>query len=220
MATKLGTLKTGMHWDMIESIAREIGIVFVPPLFHARVLARIARNLTPAAFRNVGTFINRIGPLLSPVKVDHRFIGAWSMDCLHMLADACLLLGDVPTTLVASEDGLDEVSSMADSRLIHLTAEGRCENTIEPRSLGIHAASIESLCGHEPPLAAQCCERILSGKGSTAQTEIVALNAAVVLTSAGMHPDLPASFQTTMRILRDGQALQKLRELREALHDV
>jgi anthranilate phosphoribosyltransferase len=71
------------------------------------------------------------------------------------------------------------------------------------------------LQGFEPVAAAECCKRILGGKGNRAQTEIVALNAGVALSRVGLCPDLAAGFQAAMQILRDGEALRKLCHLRE-----
>ena len=130
-----------------------------------------------------------------------------------MLAGACGILGDVPTTLlITAEDGMDEVSSLAKTLLIHLAADGsRDERWIDPRSLGIQASSLGDLQGFEPDAAAKCCERILGGRGTAAQNEIVALNAGVVLSQFGPCADLTAGYQAAMQILASGEALEKLR---------
>jgi anthranilate phosphoribosyltransferase len=215
VATKLGTLKLAMPWELIESIANRVGIVFIPESYYAPALEVFEQNLTLPIYRNVATYLTKIGPLLSPVKVDHRFIGANSASCMEMLAGACQLLGDTPSTLVSSVDGLDEVSTMARTAVIHLNAGGgREEDSIDPCTLGIHAPEAGSLRGHAPAEAAECCERILSGNGTAAQTEIVALNAAAVLTSLGLYPDLPVAFQVAVELLNQGKALRKLHELR------
>ena len=216
VAAKLGTLKVAMSWELIESILDDVGIVFIPPSCHALVLGELEHNLTLPIYRNVASYLNKIGPLLSPVKVDYRFIGASSASCMEMLAGACRILGDTPTTLYSSQDGLDEVSSMATTTLIQLAANGsREDDSIDPRTLGIQLHGADELRGYEPVAAAECCERILSGKGNPAQTQIVALNAGVVLTRLGLLSDLSAGFKAAMQILKEGDALQKLRDLRE-----
>ncbi len=215
VATKLGALKLAMPWELIESIADRVGIVFIPESYYAPILGVFEQNLTPPVYRNAASYLTKIGPLLSPAKVDYRFIGASSVSCMEMLAGACSLLGDTPSTLVSSQDGLDEVSSLARTAVIHLNADGsREDDSIDPRTLGIGARETDSLRGHEPAAAAECCERILSGKGTAAQTEIVALNAAAVLTRLGLYSDLSVGFQVAVQLLNDGKALQKLRDLR------
>ena len=95
VAAKLGTLKLSMPWDMIQSIAEDVGIVFVPLTHYAPVLGPFEQVLTLPVHRHIAAYLNKIGPLLSPVKVDHQVIGANSRACLEMLAGACRLLGDV-----------------------------------------------------------------------------------------------------------------------------
>ena len=86
-----------------------------------------------------------------------------------MLAGACRLVGDVPTTLVAADDGLDEVSSSAATMgSFDLTAAGiREDRTIDPRSLGIRPPWTARCEATKPAAAAECCQRILQ-QGSTA----------------------------------------------------
>ncbi len=215
VAAKLGTLKLSMPWSQIETIVNEVGIVFVPQLHYAAVLGTIVEKLTPPAYRNAAGYLYKIGPLLSPVRVDHQFIGASSAPCMEMLAGACRLLNDVPTTLVAAEDGLDEVSTRAKTGVINLDANrSRSDMTIDPAAVGIESPAQEELQGHEPAAAAQCCERILSGNGTAAQSQIVALNAAVVLTSLGRFASLTAGYEAAMQLLQSGEALRKLHQLR------
>jgi anthranilate phosphoribosyltransferase len=215
VAAKLGTMKVSMSWEQIESIAADVGIVFVPPSSHALVLGSLTQNLTPAAYRNAALYLNKVGPLVSPVCVDHRFFGANATSCVEMLAGACRELGELPTTVVAADDGLDEVSTMAPTRLVHLSANGGREDVmIDPASLGIRPPARAELRGFEPVAAAQCCQRILSGEGEPAQMEIVALNAGTVMSCIGLCPDVTSGYRDAMKILKSGEALQKLHDLR------
>ena len=216
VAASLGTLKVAMPWPEIEAIAGDVGIVFVPPSYYAPQIGTLSQMLAPAAFYNVAAYLNKIGPLLSPVRVDHRFIGANSVCCLEMLAGACADLGDIPTTIVSAADGMDEVSSRARTARVRLTAAGsRADDVIDPQALDIAAPPPEALVGFARTAAAECCERILSGKGTRAQTEIVALNAGVVLTSLGLFSDLAAGVRAATRLIVEGEALRKLHCLRE-----
>jgi anthranilate phosphoribosyltransferase len=203
---------------MIESIADDVGIVFVPLTHYAPILGTFETVLMLPAHRNAAAYPNKIGPLLSPVRVDHQVIGVNSRSCLEMLAGACHILRDVPATLASAKDGLDEVSLLAKTTVIHLTAAGiRKDDAVDPRSLGVQPPSGDALQGYEPAAAAECCEQILGGKGSTAQTEIVALNAAVVLADLGLFSDLSAAFQESVHLLKHGEALRKLQHLREQM---
>jgi anthranilate phosphoribosyltransferase len=216
VAARLGTLKLAMSWEQIESIASDVGIVFVPPSHYPLALGQLEQTLTPSGCRNAAIYLNKLGPLLSPVRVGHQFIGANSSPCLEMLAGACRLLGDVPATLVLSDDGLDEVSSRANTTVIRLSAAGDETKTVVcPAVLGISPPALDALEGAAPAAAAACCERLLSGKGTAAQTDIVALNAAVVMTSTGLAADVHAGFHAARQLIENGEALRKLQRLRE-----
>ena len=79
VAAKLGTLKVTMAWERIEAIVAEVGIVFVPPSCHAPVMGQMEYQLTSPVHRNVSSYFNKLGPLLSPVKTDYRLIGGNSV---------------------------------------------------------------------------------------------------------------------------------------------
>ena len=177
--------------------------------------------MTMPTFRRIAGFINILGPLLSPVNVDHRFIGARSNECMEMLAEVCLETGDVPTTFFSSEDGLDEVSTMAPTSVLSVDAAGSIQrSTIDPATLGIESPSIEELAGYESVEAAECCLEILSGTASRAQTDIVALNAAVVMHHLTLFDTLQASYERAQEIIKEGEALQVLQGLRESVKNV
>lgn len=216
VAMKLKTLKLSMPWERIEEIANDIGIVFVPPGHHAPELGILEYKLSRPAYRNVALYFNKLGPLLSPVHVDHRFIGVHTNRCLETLSDACDLLDDTPTTLISAKDGMDEVSSMSKTKVVRLRADHtRQEEWIDPAEFDLHSTSLEALCGDEPAAAAECCERILAGEGTTDQSQIVALNSSMVLTSLGRVPDLQAGYKESLQLIQQGAGLNKLRELRE-----
>lgn len=218
VAAQLGVMPIRMSWDSVLQVARETGMVFVPPSYYPPILAKLAHELTMPTFRRVAGFINILGPLLSPVKVDHRFIGARSADCMEMLAEVCRGVGEVPTTFFSSEDGLDEVSTMAPTRVLNVDRAGETQrSTLDPASLQIPSPSIEELAGYESVEAAECCRRILGGTGSRAQTDIVALNAAAILHQLALFDTLEASYERALEILEGGEALQVLQRLRESV---
>jgi len=221
VAAQLGVMPIRMKWDAVLQVAQEAGIVFVPPSYYPPILARLAHGVTMPTFRRVAGFINILGPLLSPVKVDRRFIGARSVACMEMLAEVCRGIGDLPTTFFSSEDGLDEASTMAPTNVLSLDAAGEAQrSTIDPSLLQIPCPSIEELAGYEGAEAAECSLRILGGKGSSAQTDIVALNAGVVMHKLDLFDTLEAGYERAQEILRAGEALQVLERLRESVKNV
>jgi anthranilate phosphoribosyltransferase len=221
VAMALGCLKESLTWDHIEALADETGIAFVPPAQYPSVLRDTASLLTPAIFRRVGYYINIIGPLLSPVAVDFRFLGASSRARQALLVDAATALGDIPACVVAAENGMDEVSSIGDTTVVAIDAAGQCDTmTIDPTMLPLTDVNIEDLAGLNPIGAAKLLKRILSGQGTVQQSEIVALNGATVLWQMGRHDSLAVAFDACLALISAGKPAAKIEALREALVDV
>lgn len=221
VAMALGCLKESLTWDHIEAVADQAGIAFVPPALYPPVLRDIANLLTPAVFRRVGYYINIIGPLLSPVMVDFRFLGASSRARQTLLVDAAMRLGDIPTCVAAAVNGLDEISSIGETKVIAIDATGKCDTmTIDPSTLPLTDVKIEDLAGLNPIGAAKLLKRILSGQGTAQQSEIVALNGATVLWQLGHYDSLAAAFDACLALILAGKPATKIDALREALIDV
>ena len=58
---------------------------------------------------------------------------------------------------------------------------------------------------------------MLQGSGTSAQTDVVAFNTALVLWAAGIQSDLESASGMALAALREGLAWQKLESLRTAL---
>ena len=58
---------------------------------------------------------------------------------------------------------------------------------------------------------------LLQGRGTKAQSEVVAFNTALVLWVAGVEMDLKAGAQQALLVLRDGLAWDRLQRLSKAL---
>jgi anthranilate phosphoribosyltransferase len=219
-AMALGCLKESLTWDQVEAVADQTGIAFVPPALYPTVLRDIANLLTPAVFRRVGYYINIIGPLLSPVAVDFRFLGASSRARQALLVDAAAKLGDIPNCVAAAENGMDEVSTIGETTIVVTDAAGECDTmTIDPTTLAIADVTIEDLAGLSPIGAARLLKRILSGQGTVQQSEIVALNGAAVLWCMGRHDSLATAFDACRSLIAAGEPAAKIDALREALTD-
>jgi anthranilate phosphoribosyltransferase len=75
----------------------------------------------------------------------------------------------------------------------------------------------DHLAGSNPLVNAQSTVDVLAGRGTPQQSEIVALNAAVVLHTIGVESDLSIAFARCCELLRSGAGERKLVELRRAL---
>lgn len=221
VAMALGCLRESLTWDQVNVVARNTGIVFLPPALYPAVFRDIANALTPEVFRKVGYYFNIIGPLLSPVAVDYAFIGASSRARLDLLANAAIVLGDIPTCIVCADNRLDEVSPIGLTYGVAIDNRGKQERfTIDPGCLPLTEVTMDELAGRAPMGAARLLKKVLAGKGTRQQTEVVALNGAAVLWRLDRYDSLSSAFDACMSLLREGRPAEKLAALRDALKNV
>ena len=113
--------------------------------------------------------------------------------------------------VVHADDGLDEISLAAPTRVAELKDGEIREYTIAPEDVGIARQSLDALRVSTAEDSLRLVERALVGAGAAA--DIVALNAGAALYCA----DIADSFREGVEMAQDAQAsklpLEKLKEL-------
>ena len=219
-AAALGVLRN-LEWPALVEVAERVGLVLVPPSRYPPVLGTLAATIKPASMKAVGGFVNAIGPLLAPVAVDHRVLGASTERLFALLTDAAQALGDLPAHLVYGEEGLDEAATIGLTRVRTVDAAGVRTWLVDARELPLAAVGWDDLAGLDPMASARLVQTILAGRGSPQQTDLVALNAAVTLRAVGAAGslDLKGAFRECRALLEKGAAGEVLGKLRAALQN-
>jgi anthranilate phosphoribosyltransferase len=168
----------------------------VPPAAQARVLgeANIAFLFAPAhhpAMKYAGpprrelgvrTIFNMLGPLANPARATHQLVGAYSDEARRIMAAALLDLG-VTAWVVHSEDGLDEISPYAATR-VSVVADGAIhERRVTPADFGVAPSAPGAIAGGTPEENASIIRRVLAGEPHPAGSALL-LNAAASLALA------------------------------------
>jgi anthranilate phosphoribosyltransferase len=183
-----------------------ISFLFAPRLHPAmKAVMPVRRSL------GVRTVFNLLGPLTNPAGVRRQVVGVWGRDVQDLVAEALAELGAEHAYVVHSEDGLDELSVLAPTRVLEVI-DGRLvgETMVDPAELGVRGRSPESLRGGDVTYNAQRMEMVLSGGEDSAASEAVALNAGAALVVAGQTSDLKEGFERAREIVASGEALAKL----------
>ncbi|HLK40003.1 MAG TPA: anthranilate phosphoribosyltransferase [Polyangiaceae bacterium] len=175
----------GIPIDVPTSRQREVledaGIAFLfapahhPALKHA---GQARREL------GVRTIFNALGPLANPARATHQLVGVYD-DALRPVAALALGgLGVKRAWVVRSEDGLDEISPSAPTRVSELTAEGTVrEIAVAPEDFGLPRVPVATLAGGPAEMNAQALTAILTGQAHPARDAVI-LNAAAALAVA------------------------------------
>jgi anthranilate phosphoribosyltransferase len=189
-----------------------VTFLFAPGWHPALVgLAPLRRSL------GVRTVFNLLGPLVNPLRPEAQVLGVARPDLLDPMAEALAQLGLNRAVVVHGAGGLDE-ASLAGVNQLRLVEGGRVDSQeLEPSSLGLAQAPVEALQGGDLQGNRAILEAVLQGHGSQAQTDVVALNTALVLWAAGVTADVAEGVEKARAALQSAAGWQRLERLREAL---
>ena len=119
--------------------------------------------------------------------------------------------------VVHGAGGLDEASLSGPNALRILEKGALRSESITPGDLGLKEAPLDALRGGDLVRNQTILSELLQGRGTRAQSEVVAFNCALVLWVAGVEMDLKSGAQKALSALNEGLAWQRLEQLRRGL---
>ena len=203
----------GVSLDLApEQVARcvnEIGVGFLfAPKFHAAMKHAIG----PRREMGVRTVFNLLGPLTNPAGAPNQVIGVFSAHWVEPLAEVLQKLGSEHVLVVHAEDGMDEISIGAPTRVAELK-DGRVRVfTVQPEQFDLVRGDVKKLGVTSPAESLAIIRAVLDNQPGPAR-DIVALNAGAAIYAAGLAPDLTAGVKTALAMIAGGAARQKLEAL-------
>ncbi|WP_265587434.1 anthranilate phosphoribosyltransferase [Sphingomicrobium arenosum] len=196
----------GARIDLPAAQARELlddtGFTFLyAPAYHPgmRHAGPVRRQL------GVRTVMNLLGPCINPARPKVQLLGVADPTLMRRIARTLEAMG-VEKALVVHGAGLDELALHADSRALRLDDGTLTEETIVPEELGLDPAPLKALAGGDAEDNAKRLRAILSGEGSKAERDMVALNAGALLHLAGLHATLADAVAAAGAAIDEGKA--------------
>jgi anthranilate phosphoribosyltransferase len=180
------------------------GFMFAPAHHQAtRFVIPVRRELA------VRTIFNLLGPLTNPAGARRQLIGVSDASFLDTIAGALASLGVDRALIVSSEDGLDEISAWAPTKVVEVNGEEIRSYTLDPQAAGIAAAPAaeaeRAAQGGTPQQNAAVTRAILEGEaGLTA--DLALINAGGAIYAAGRAETIAAGVQMARSALEDGSA--------------
>lgn len=196
------------------AVARSIaetgfGFMFAPAYHSA-----MRHAVTPRRELGVRTIFNVLGPLTNPAGVRRLLIGVFDAAWVQPLAEVEKALGAEHVLVVHAEDGMDELSSNAPSRVTELR-DGRLHSfTLEPARLGIEGGDAAALQVRNAEESRDSLLAVLDGRRGPAG-EIVRLNAGAALYVAGLSDDIAAGIELADASIASGAAIEKIEQIRQ-----
>jgi len=162
----------------------------------------------------VRTLFNCLGPLANPAGATHQLLGAFDDLMRPILASALLELGTTRAWVVRSEDGLDEMSPFAATRISEVDAGRVREFSLTPEDFGLVRSPAGAIAGAEPAHNARVLETILRNEPHPARDAILLNAAAALVVALGLEPK--AATERARGALESGAAAESLARLRRA----
>lgn len=191
----------------------EVGIGFMfAPAHHAAM--RHAMGARQAL--GLRTLFNLIGPLTNPAGVKRQLLGVFRGDLCEPLALALGALGSEHAMVVHADDGLDELSTAAMTRVAEWRDGELHSHVIDPASLGLAADSLDGLQVDSAQASAALIRAALGG-GDAPDHDVdgargmIILNGGAAIFVAGVTRSLADGVALAEDVVLTGLALEKLR---------
>ncbi|KJZ07182.1 MULTISPECIES: anthranilate phosphoribosyltransferase [Halomonas] len=194
--------------EQVGRCIEEVGVGFMfAPNHHPAMRHAIG----PRREMGVRTLFNILGPLTNPASAPNQLLGVYHADLLELMVEVLRQLGSRHVLVAHAEDGLDEISLAAPTRIAELKDGEIHRYTLTPEDVGIERQSLAPLKVKTAEDSLRLVEKALSGEGPAA--DIVALNAGAALYAA----DVADSLKEGVLMAQDAQgtrlALEKMKEL-------
>jgi anthranilate phosphoribosyltransferase len=166
----------------------------------------------------VRTIMNLLGPCINPARPPVQLLGVADPKMLRRVAQTLAAMG-VREALVVHGSGLDEVALHGETRAIRLSGDEIEELEITPEEAGLERAPLKVVTGGDVQENAERFKALLEGRGSRAEEDIVILNTAALLNTAGLAATLLEGAALARDALASGGAAKVLAEFIEASRD-
>ncbi|MET0795139.1 MAG: anthranilate phosphoribosyltransferase, partial [Polyangiaceae bacterium] len=144
----------------------------------------------------------------------HQLLGAFDDASRPVLAGALSELGTKRSWVVRSEDGLDEMSPFAATRISEIDGGKVREFSLTPEDFGLPRSPAGAIAGGEPTHNARVLEAILRNEEHPAKDAVLLNAAAALVVALGLEPK--AATARARQVLQSGAASESLERLKRA----
>ncbi len=195
--------------SQVAECVRKVGVGF---MFAPKHHSAMKHAIGPRREMGVRTVFNLLGPLTNPAGAPNQVLGVFSADWLEPMAQVLLRLGSWHVLVVHAEDGLDEISIGAPTKIAELKDGAVRSYTVQPEQFGLKRGDIKTLSVSDAQQSLARMLSVLDGAPGAAR-DIVLLNAGAAIYVAGIAPTLQAGIDKAKLAIDNGAARAKLNDL-------
>lgn len=204
-------VKLTLNAEQVAACVNNIGIGFMfAPQHHSAMKHAIG----PRKEMGVRTLFNLLGPLTNPAGAPNQLLGVFNEQWVEPLAQVLQQLGSDHVLVVHSEDGLDEISIAAPTRIAELQEGSIRSYHIAPEDFGLERDSLERIRAYSVTDSVQLIYSALDNQSGAAR-DIVLLNGGAAIYAANLTDSLAAGIERARQVIASGAAKAKLAALVE-----
>ncbi|MBU6230281.1 MAG: anthranilate phosphoribosyltransferase [Cyanobacteria bacterium REEB459] len=202
--------------ERVRQALAEVGITFLFARGWHPALKAVAPLRSELKMRTV---FNLLGPLVNPLQPTGQVIGVYDPAVVPIMAATLNRLGRPRAIVLHGREQLDEAGLGDKTDLAVLQGGQVSPMVIDPQALGLAKAPLEALRGGDLQENTDILRAVLQGSGTTAQRDVVALNAALALkvgeglSGSSLEAELAEGLGLARDILASGAAWDKLQAL-------
>ena len=184
-----------------------VGFLFAPQHHSA-----MKHAIGPRKEMRVRTLFNLLGPLTNPAGAPNQVLGVFAADWVEPLAEVLRQLGSEHVLVVHAEDGLDEISIAAATRVAELNDGKITVYTITPEDFGLQRADLSAIAVANAEQSLAMIKSVFDDQPGPAR-DIVQLNAGAAIYAAGLTVSLADGVARAAEVIASGKAAQTYQAL-------
>jgi len=187
----------------------DIAFMFAPVFHRAMKYAAVPRKSI-----GIRTVFNMLGPLTNPLGAKFQLMGVFSPSITGQMAQVLGNLGSKHAFVVCGEDGVDEVSLCAKTRVSEYKNGEVVDYTIDPGDFALEPCNISDISGGNPKENAAIAMDILRANDKKShRRNMVLVNSAIALIASNCSDNIKDAMSIAKDSLDSGRALKKLDDL-------
>ena len=202
-------VKLDLSAEQVARCINEVGVGFMfAPMHHSAMKHAIG----PRKEMAVRTIFNVLGPLTNPAGAPNQLLGVFADELVEPLAEVLNKLGSNHVMVVHSEDGMDEISIGAATKVAELKNGKVTSYHITPEQFGLKKTNIKELAVNSAEESLAVIQSVLNNEAGPAK-DIVKFNSGAAIYVAGLADSLEAGIEKAEEVIASGAAKAKLDEL-------
>ena len=194
---------------LIGECIEQVGVGFMfAPAHHGAMKHAIG----PRREMAVRTVFNVLGPLTNPAAAPNQIIGVFDGELVELMARVLQQLESRHVMVVHGEDGMDEISISAPTRVAELKDGEISSYTLSPADFGMETAAVETLRVGSAQQSLEVIRAVLADQAGPAR-DIVCLNAGAAIYVSGISDTLAAGVDAARAAISSGKGATVLDNL-------